>query len=60
MEDNFFVFFKNYLKNKEVPEIEKLINKEEYFDSNYNKCRNDIINKKNLLHKIKADTLQKM
>ena len=60
MEENFYVFFKNFHKNKELPEKEQLLNKEEHFDSIYNSCRKDIRNKKNKLYDIKADTFQKM
>lgn len=62
MEENFYVFFKNFHKdkNKEVPEKEKLNKKEEFFDSNYAKYNTDIANKKHLLEQIKSDTIQKM
>lgn len=60
MEENFYVFFKNYHKNKEIPESEQLKNKKEHFDSNYKRYKNEITNKKHNLDEIKSDTIQKM
>jgi len=60
MEENFYSFFKNYHKNKDIAEEEKREKSEEFFNANLKKKNREISSKKKLLETIKADTLQKM
>ncbi len=60
MEENYYTFFKNYHKNKDIAEDEKREKSDEFFNANIKKQNREIFSKKRLLDQIKSDTLQNM
>ena len=60
MEENFYTFFRNYHKNKDIIEVEKREKSDDFFNANLKKQNQEIYSKKRLLETIKSDTLQKM
>lgn len=60
MEDNFYVFFKNFHKNKDIIVDDTREKIDDFFKANINNYNSDISHKKQLLKKIKSETLQKM
>lgn len=60
MEENFYKFFKNLHKNKDIVEADKREKSDEFFNAKIKQQKQEITSKKRLLDKIKADTIQKM